>query len=64
MKRKHINMTQGVGSILEILPSNSFKRYASYIPSGTYYDRAEQTWNRVGAIIYKAVKSFEYEQNK
>ncbi len=64
MKRRHINIIQGIGSILDILPANSFERYERYIPSGTPYDRAEQTWKRVGTTLHNAAKAFEYEQNK
>ena len=61
MKRLTSNIIKGVGSVVNILPSNDYTRF---VPKGTPEERMRATWQRVGNSLKKATGQYSHEQEE
>lgn len=59
MKRSTRQFLRGVGSIIDVLPNNSFRRF---VRTETAVQRMSGHWQRVGNSIGKAIVQHEHER--
>ena len=59
MKRSTKQFLRGVGSVVDVLPNNSFRRF---IRTETAAQRMSGHWQRVGNSIGKAIAQHEHGQ--